>query len=95
MRYRMTASARVVVFLLGCLSSIWVWAVEPIDINRASAAELQQLKGVGPVLAERIIALREASGGITRPEQLLEVRGLGEKFLQDNQEVILISVTTD
>jgi competence ComEA-like helix-hairpin-helix protein len=55
--------------------------VGPIDLNTADAATLESLPGVGPVLAARIIAHRDAVGGFTSPDDLLAVRGIGEATL--------------
>ncbi len=48
-----------------------------VPINTAPTSELQKLPGIGPTLAERIIAFREQSGGFSTVEQLLEVKGIG------------------
>lgn len=53
--------------------------VRGIDINRATAAELEVLPGIGPVLAQRIVAYRERKGGFKKVEELLEVSGIGPK----------------
>lgn len=50
----------------------------PVDINTADLARLMTLEGIGPELAERIIAYREAHGGFTNTEELMEVEGIGE-----------------
>jgi competence protein ComEA len=52
-----------------------------VDLNRASAAELEALPGVGPVLAARIVAHRDANGPFTTVEDLLDVPGIGEAKL--------------
>lgn len=49
----------------------------PIDLNRADAEVLDTLPGIGPRLAERIIALREEKGGFRSTEELLAVKGIG------------------
>ena len=54
----------------------------PVDLNSASAEELAELPGVGPALAERIIEFRKKNGPFRRAEDLLKVRGIGEKSFQ-------------
>ena len=56
-------------------------ASAPIDLNRASAAELERLPGVGPVLAARIVAWRDSVGRFERVEQLETVRGIGPAMM--------------
>lgn len=48
-----------------------------VSINRSSAAELESLSGVGPALAERIVAYREEHGPFRRWEDLENVSGIG------------------
>lgn len=50
-----------------------------IDLNAATAAQLDQLPGVGPVTAAAILAWREEHGRFTRVEELQEVDGIGPK----------------
>ena len=52
-------------------------AVGPIDLNRASAAELDQLPGVGPATAAAIVAHRDANGPFSSVDDLEAVRGIG------------------
>jgi len=52
-----------------------------IDPNRASAAELIRLPGIGPSLAGRIVADRDQNGAFSSPQALLRVRGIGPKTL--------------
>lgn len=54
---------------------------DTININKASAVELQKLPGIGPAYANRIIEWREENGPFTSSEQLLEIKGIGEKKL--------------
>lgn len=56
---------------------------EKININTATAEELTRLPGIGPAYAERIVAWREENGRFTRIDQLLEIRGIGEKRLEN------------
>ena len=53
-----------------------------IDLNRATSEELEQVRGIGPALAARIIAHREETGGFGRVEDLIEVRGIGPATLE-------------
>jgi competence protein ComEA len=54
-----------------------------IDLNSATAAQLDSLPGVGPVTAERILAWRTEHGGFRRVEELQEVEGIGPKTYAD------------
>ena len=54
----------------------------PIDLNRATSEELEQVRGIGPALAARIIARRDEVGGFGRVEDLIEVRGIGPATLE-------------
>ncbi|MDQ1715159.1 MAG: competence protein ComEA [Frankiaceae bacterium] len=55
----------------------------PLNLNQASAGQLDGLPGVGPVTAERIVAWRTAHGGFQRLDQLQDVPGIGpSKFTQ-------------
>jgi competence protein ComEA len=53
---------------------------KPLDLNRASAAQLQQVPGIGPTLAERIVAARERRP-FQKVEDLRRVSGIGAKTL--------------
>jgi competence ComEA-like helix-hairpin-helix protein len=54
----------------------------PLDLNRASAEELTRLPGVGPGLANRIVALRDAKGRFVTVDDLRKVQGLGRARLE-------------
>ncbi len=51
----------------------------PLNVNTANAEALQALPGIGPALAERIVADREAHGLFRTPEDLQRVPGIGPK----------------
>ena len=54
----------------------------PININTATAAELERLEGIGPVLARHIVEYREEHGLFQNVEQLDAVSGIGPKRLE-------------
>ena len=51
----------------------------PVNLNTATVTELMQLPRVGQKTAERIVAFRKQHGGFQRPEELMNVKGIGEK----------------
>ncbi|MGH7546270.1 MAG: ComEA family DNA-binding protein, partial [Gemmatimonadota bacterium] len=53
----------------------------PLDLNAATADDLQRLPGIGPKRAAQILALRRARGRFRSVEELLEVPGIGPKTL--------------
>lgn len=61
-----------------------------VRLNSASATELQGLPGVGPVLAERIVAHRETVGSFETVEDLLDVPGIGEAKLAAIRDSVLV-----
>jgi len=54
-------------------------APAPINLNAATVADLEKLPGVGPATAARIIEYRQKSGGFKKVEELMNVKGIGEK----------------
>ena len=62
----------------------------PININRASASELDSLDGIGPVIAKRIIAYRTTNGAFLAIEDLLKVSGIGDAKLAQFKEKIRV-----
>lgn len=60
------------------------------DLNTASQEDLQDLPGVGPVLAERIVEYRDGIGGFTAVEQLQEVPGIGPSKYRDLQDRVQV-----
>lgn len=59
-----------------------------LSLNHANAEELEQLPGVGPVLAGRIVAFREDNGRFETVEDLLEVPGIGEAKLSSIRDLV-------
>lgn len=61
------------------ISPVETQALTPININTASVAELEKLPGIGPGIAERIVAYRHEHGPFRRSEHLMMVRGISEQ----------------
>ena len=65
-------------------------AEQKININKASVQELTQLKGIGQKGAQRIVEYRDANGPFTAPEDLMKVKGVGEKLFEHNKKYITV-----
>lgn len=59
-----------------------------VNINTADATTMQEIPGIGPVLAQRIVTYREQNGAFSTKEQLMEVSGIGETTLAEMLEFI-------
>ena len=62
----------------------------PLDLNRASAAELAQVPGITQTLAERIVAQRTRVGGFSKLEDLRAVKGIGPVTLKRLQSSLIV-----
>ncbi len=62
----------------------------PININTASAEELETLPRIGPKIAQRIIRYRTRHGPFRRKEDLMKVKGIGKKTLEKLQDLITV-----
>ncbi len=65
-------------------------AVSKVNLNRASADELQTLPGVGPVLAQRMVEWRKAHGRYRTIDDLQEVKGIGKKRLEQLRPLLTV-----
>ena len=54
-------------------------SAERLDINQATVADLTELPGIGPVLAQRIVDHRRRYGGFRRPQDVIIVRGMSAR----------------
>jgi competence protein ComEA len=65
-------------------------SAEPVDLNTASAQEIaKSLNGIGLSKAKKIIEYRNRFGPIDTPEELLAIKGIGEKTLEKNRSKMM------
>jgi competence protein ComEA len=69
-------------------------ATPQVNINTASVQELQLLPRVGPALATRIVDFRTANGPFKAPEELVRVKGIGEKSFANLKPYVTTSGAT-
>lgn len=55
---------------------------QPLDVNQATAEELEQVPGIGPVTAKAIVRYREKNGPFRRFEELMIIDGISEQKLE-------------
>ena len=63
---------------------------EKVNLNTATLEQLQTLPGVGPSLAKTIIEYRSKSGKFSKIEELLNVKGVGEKKYQQIKDRLVV-----
>jgi competence protein ComEA len=63
---------------------------KPLDLNSATAEQLQQLPGIGPVTAKDIVRFREKSGPFRRVEDLLAVRRISRRTLEKIRPYVVV-----
>jgi competence protein ComEA len=66
-------------------------ATDPINLNAATAAQLQTLPGVGASAAQRILDYRQKNGSFKKIEELMNVKGIGEKSFLKLKPLITVS----
>jgi competence protein ComEA len=61
-----------------------------ISLNQASSSQLEELPGVGPALAGRLVDWRSANGGFKSKEDLLNVAGIGDKLFAAVKDLVTL-----
>lgn len=64
----------------------------PLDLNRATALELEKLPGIGPTLAARIVSWRETHGPFKSVDDLLAIPGIGPKTVENLRDKVTAGV---
>ena len=70
-------------------SILWI-ALSPNAFNTASLADLQQLPQIGEKIAQRIIDFRKKNGKFRKIEEIMKVRGVGEKVFEKIKDLITV-----
>jgi competence protein ComEA len=77
--------SKLIAALIVTLMPALVWA-GPVDINTADAATIaKELQGIGPRLAQSIVAYREKNGAFRSADELRKIKGIGAKVLEKNR----------
>lgn len=82
-------------FLISCFLALQVQAAseaksKKININTASVEELQKLPRIGANVAQRIVDFRKEHGKFKRIEEIMKVRGIGEKIFKKMKNLITV-----
>ena len=70
-------------------------ATTPINLNTATASMLEGLPGIGKAVAERIVEYRQKSGGFKKVEELMNIRGIGEKSFLKLKPLVTVGAKSE
>src|SRR5216684_210517 len=63
---------------------------KPVNLNTATSEELQQVPGIGPATAEKILQMRKSYGAFKSVDDLLAIRGIGKKRLDKMRKYLTV-----
>src|SRR6266851_3784396 len=79
------------VFTAATLATTKKPPLKPVNINTATSEELQQVPGIGPATAEKILLMRKSYGAFKSVDDLLAIKGLGKKRLEKMRTYLTVS----
>ena len=89
--------AKMAVLTTVAVALLMSWAVpslmaelKNVNINTASVSELMELDGVGEKVAAKILEFRKKNGSFQKPEDLMMVKGIGQKMFEKNKDRITV-----
>ena len=80
-----------VLFLGGLSAATKKPPLKPVNLNTATSEELQQVPGIGPATAEKILLMRKSYGAFKSVDDLLAIKGLGKKRLEKMRKYLTVS----
>jgi len=89
-KWLLTVGGIMILTLLATPGPVLAQEGERVDLNQADVTKLDTLPGIGPAIAQRIVEYREKNGPFKKAEDLMNVRGIGEKkFLALKDRVVV------
>lgn len=90
MKRRVLRAVACVMVISILLVPVCLMAQAKINLNTATLEELTKLKRIGPTYAQRIIDYREKYGPFEKIEDLMKVKGIGQKTFDANKDIITV-----
>lgn len=82
---------KILTLLMISLFSLAAWAAEPVNVNTANAEQIAgNLKGIGLSKAQAIVDYREKNGQFIHVDELVNVKGIGIRTIDQNRGMILL-----
>jgi competence ComEA-like helix-hairpin-helix protein len=91
--YRRASFLLLLFLILCCVDAVLAKKkppTHPINLNSASAAELQQVPGIGPSTADTILEMRKSYGAFKSVDDLLAIKGIGPKRLEKMRKYLTV-----
>lgn len=90
MKRRLVSILSCVMVISILMVPVCIMAGEKINLNTATLEELTELKGIGQAYAQRIIDYRQNYGPFEKIEDLMKVKGIGQKTFDANKDIITV-----